>query len=197
MTTLDELAVRYGTDKSTLCHGYTRWYERLFEPIRDLPLDVLELGIWEGSSLRMWRSYFPNATITGVDRADRGITVDGVTVVICDQDDDSLPGLVGGPFDIVIDDASHLAGPTIASFRNLFPLLRLGGTYVIEDLQTSYNAVDYDGNPDPNGDTPTAMQFCKRLADELNRPHFPPAYRLGYDVSSVQFWPNMCAVTKS
>lgn len=197
MPTLDEIAVKHGTDKSSAGHFYTRHYETLFEAARYMPLNVLELGVWKGASLRMWREYFPNATITGVDRTDRNITVPNTRIIICDQDCDTLPEQLDGPFDIIVDDASHLAAPTIKSFHNLFPHLKAGGTYVIEDLQTSYNGTDYDGHPDPTTTTATGMQFCKRLADEINHAEFPTQYRLGYNVSSVKFWPNMCAITKA
>lgn len=195
VSSLDALALLHGTDKSSAGHGYTRHYEGMFEPIRHLTLDVVELGVWEGASLRMWRDYFPNANITGVDRSDRNIVVGDTRIIICDQDDDTLPELLG-PLDIIIDDASHSADPTIKAFHNLFPLLRPGGTYVIEDLQTSYS-IDYGGDPDPTSTTATGMQLCKRLADELQASEFPAQHHLGYAVKAVQFWPNMCAVTKA
>lgn len=196
--TLDQFALKHGTDKSSQNHGYTRWYENLFSPIRFQHLNFVEIGIWEGASLRMWREYFPHATITGVDNADRNIQVKDVSIVISSQDHPSLPELLPRPIDILIDDASHINALTIKTFQNLWPEVSPGGFYIIEDLQTSYDATHYDGDPNPDTNTPTAMQFCKRLADELNQSDFPQEYRQGYtDIESVQFYPNMCVITKA
>jgi hypothetical protein len=196
MNSLNDLALKHNTDKATPGHGYTRWYERLFSPLRNTPLTLVEIGIWEGASLRMWRDYFPHATIVGVDNADRNIQIDNTQVVISGQDHPSLPALLPTPIDILIDDASHINALTIKTFQNLWRLVAPGGFYIIEDLQTSYDAVHYDGHPDPST-SPTAMNFFKRLADELNRFAFSPDYYLGYpDLESVQFFPNMCVITK-
>lgn len=195
---LNDLAIKYNTDKSTLNHGYTVHYDKLFSPIRDEKLNIVEIGVWEGASLRMWRDYFPNATITGVDKHDRDIQVEGVEIVICSQDSPELPDLLPARLDIIIDDASHINSLTIQTFKNLFPHLKPGGLYIIEDLQTSYDSTNYDGDPNPwTLKSDTAMQFCKRLTDELNKHDFPKEYRWGYNLQSVQFFPNMCVITKA
>lgn len=194
---LNDLALKYNTDKASPGHGYTRWYEQIFAPRKNDHLYLVEIGVWEGASLRMWRDYFPNATITGVDKHDRGIQVEGANVVISDQDSPTLAATLNPPFDIVIDDASHINALTIQTFKNIFPHLVPGGIYVIEDLQTSYNPTHYEGSPDPSTHHDTAMQFCKRLADELNSFAFSPQYQWGYRLESVQFFPNMCVITKA
>lgn len=197
MMNLNDLAIKHNTDKSTLNHGYTKWYDMLFSNIREEPLTIVEIGVWEGASLRMWREYFPNATITGVDKVDREIQVDGVDIIICGQDDPDLISTLPNPIDILIDDASHINSLTVQTFQNLFPLIKSGGgMYVIEDLQTSYDQVNYDGDPNPDTAISTAMQYCKRLTDELNKSNFPAEYRLGYSLQSVQFFPNMCVLVK-
>lgn len=176
---LDHLARQCGTDKSSDGHGYTAYYEQYLEPLRDVHLTLLELGIWEGASLRMWREYFPNARIIGVDKYDRNIFISDVEIIIAEQDDDSLTEL--GPFDVIIDDASHISSKTLQSFDNLWPHLNPGGLYVIEDLQTSYDTARYGGEP-------TAMQFCQLLADAVNA--------ADTDILSVHFLPNICFMTK-
>ena len=194
---LNDLALKYNTDKATSGHGYTRWYEQLFSPLKYTPLTLVEIGIWEGASLRMWREYFPEATVVGVDNADRNVQVDNTQIVISGQDHPSLPELLPTPIDILIDDASHINALTIKTFQNLWRLVAPGGFYIIEDLQTSYDPVHYDGDPNPNTTTLTAMTFLKKLADELNRFAFSTYHYLGYpDIESVSFYPNMCAVRK-
>lgn len=59
------------------------------------------------------------------------------------------------PLDLVIDDASHLYEPTRTSFDALFPLLRPGGLYIVEDWQMAYVE---DFVRDPSGVTPNSPQ---------------------------------------
>lgn len=203
---LDDIAIRHGTDKSSEGHGYTQWYEQYLEPMRGDPITLLELGVWAGASLRTWREYLPQATIVGVDKVDREIHIDGVDIYIFDQNDrediEFCLALYGG-FDVIIDDASHLSSKTIRSFKLLYPHLNPGGLYVIEDLQTSYDIDHYgrfEADQSPQGRTlggeMTAMAFCKRLADELNRREFPKKYALEYDLKGVSFRRNICFIEK-
>jgi len=47
-------------------HNYTEVYEYFFLPLKYAPIRILEIGIEEGGSLRLWEKYFPNATIFGI-----------------------------------------------------------------------------------------------------------------------------------
>ena len=74
MTPLCGLALKYGTDKGgnhllagETCHQYTPTYYKLLEPYRYNIKSVLEIGVNYGPSLRMWRDFFPNAHIIGLD----------------------------------------------------------------------------------------------------------------------------------
>lgn len=208
---LDRLAIKHGTDKSSLEHGYTRWYEQYLAPWRDKPIKLLELGVWNGASLRMWRDYFTKGTIIGLDNARRDVDTNGCIVAIGEQDSKtSLDALASmfAPFSVIIDDASHISSKTIRSFELLWPHLAPGGLYVIEDLQTSYDVVNYgtqeaSANPDhaPRnfGSRYTAMQFCQRLADEVNRGLVAPLdeHLFGYKIASVQFMSNICFIVKA
>lgn len=149
---------RHGTDK-LFVHHYEAEYERHLAPLRDLPLRVLEIGVGGygvpgkgGESLRVWRDYGPQWQITGIDIEDKS-HVDGerIRTAICDQSKpDQLIGLDQsfGPFDLIIDDGSHIQGHIETSFRTLFPRLNPGGIYVIEDLATSYDPA-YGGDAEP------------------------------------------------
>jgi len=137
---LDLIGISEGTDKHSLEHDYLRHYERLFEPYRTAPVDVVEIGVAGGASLRTWRRFFTQARIVGIDihphcrqHADEK---NGVIVEIGSQDD---PGFLTDLCQryrpsIIIDDGSHLAHHMQFSFERLFPALLPGGCYAIEDM---------------------------------------------------------------
>jgi hypothetical protein len=133
----------------------TKWllneYERLFRAYPQEPANVLELGIWDGGSLALWFECLKPKKLVGVDlkaRVDSPYfnryveerAVDGriKTYWRTNQADaEAVLSIVDrefdGPLDIVFDDASHLYSPTKASFEMLFPRIRPGGMYIIED----------------------------------------------------------------
>jgi hypothetical protein len=141
MSTLEEIGFAHGTDKSKLCHDYLNTYEQFFAPLRDQPITLLELGVQHGYSLRTWRDYFTAATIVGVDHLPLMTdTLPKTFLYQCDQADPRLPVMLGERrFDIIIDDCSHRSANTIASFTLLWPLLKGGGLYIIEDMAAHDN----------------------------------------------------------
>src|SRR5689334_21721842 len=64
---LDAIGISEGTGKSFLWQDYLRHYERSFAPFREREFTLLEIGVFSGSSMRMWQRYFPRALIVGVD----------------------------------------------------------------------------------------------------------------------------------
>ena len=163
--TLDEIALKYNADKSSLFHNYTEKYDHYFSPLRQGLINILEIGIQNGYSLKTWKEYFPNAEIFGID------------IVDCKQMDESrIKTLKGsqndlvflqkindmyGPFDIIIDDGSHYNSDMKISFDFLFPLLKHGGIYVVEDLHCTYWPEFSDGNT-------AFMDRLKELMDSVN-----------------------------
>jgi hypothetical protein len=139
---LDDLALRYGADKSSKVHHYTRAYERHFAHWRNEPIRLLEIGAGDGSSLRMWRAYFPRAQLYTLDiKGCPGLDGLGITVFTGSQSDDEFLEKVAAstrPLDVVIDDGSHRWSEQIGSFKIFYPRIQPGGYYVIEDLHTSY-----------------------------------------------------------
>lgn len=173
---LDALAVLWGTDKAPGHHGYTQHYARHLRARRRSIACVLEVGIGNerdpetgGNSLRMWRHYFPRATIFGLDLYEKWMDTDArITALRADQSDpDALRQAVNGcpPFDLVVDDGSHVGSHIITTFDVLFPKVRPGGYYAIEDLETSYLA-SYGGGPPGAPNTATAL--AKELLDDVN-----------------------------
>ena len=153
---LSRLAVRFGSDKFG-GHLYTPIYHKLFSARREQPLKLLEIGVGGysdkragGGSLRMWAEYFPFARIVGLDLSEKQLDLSPrVTIVQGSQTDLGLLDRINerhGPFDIVIDDGSHVVSHMMASFRHLYPLQHSGSIYVVEDTQTSFSS-HTGGNP--------------------------------------------------
>jgi hypothetical protein len=135
---------RYDSDK--IANGYLAAYDPVLEPWIDKEITLLEIGIYHGGSLLLWRDYFPRGIIVGIDREPpRDFrTPDRVRVFQGDQADRAFLTRVAAEsapqgFDIIIDDASHIGELTKISFWHLFDRhLKPGGLYVIEDWGTGY-----------------------------------------------------------
>ncbi len=161
------LSIWYDTDKGE--GGYIPYYRRFFGPLRSRAATLLEIGIHKGASLQMWRHYLPKATIVGVDLKLPDLPLPGIAMHAGDQSDETfLASLVSryGGFDIVIDDGSHIGRHINASFGVLFPAIRPGGWYVIEDLGTAYWESHEGG---PVGTPGTGVDLVKSLVDRTNR----------------------------
>jgi demethylmacrocin O-methyltransferase len=203
------LAQKFGTDKWGTKHRYTPHYEAALRHLRDSEFTLLEIGIGGysrdgqgGASLRMWRDYFPRASIVGLDLHDKSfVTDDRIHVYQGDQSDPSvLHRIVAEHPDlkVVVDDGSHISEHVMATFGLLFPLLPQGGIYAIEDLQTSYWP-EYGGEVDPTA-TGTSMHMVKSLLDGLNHEEFRiEGYQPSYtdeNVFALHAWHNLVIIEK-
>lgn len=154
---LTQLADSLGTDKGThhkSPHGYTLLYDMLFRSRRDEEISILELGLQTPSdqsrnhvaerkgsaipSVQMWLSYFPKATILGVDISDfqhfKCPGFEFLRVDLSDENDINKIVNTGHQFDLIIDDASHSTHDQIQCFRGLYQCLSSKGIYIVEDL---------------------------------------------------------------
>ena len=144
--TLDEIAKKYSTDKSENGHGYCKYYDMVLAPIRNRNIVLLEIGIDQGASIKMWQEYFPQAVIHAIDlREAYEYLHDGRTFThVVDQSNkaDLICFAENYPhgFDVVIDDGSHQSADMILTFETLFPYVESGGLYIIEDLLCDYDA---------------------------------------------------------
>lgn len=174
--TLDDLALKYGTDKNSLFHGYTKIYEKYFSPLKDKPLKFLEIGFCSGCSARMWEDYFSNAQLFYIDinpGAHQFLRDFKRTHLhIANQEDPKALAefikKVGGNFDIIIDDGGHTMNQQITSFKVLFPHVKSGGIYIIEDLHTSYHKYVPDYIQYISANQPTAVEFLQDLIHSVN-----------------------------
>jgi len=155
---------------------YLEEYDRLFSPIREHRISLLEIGVQNGGSLEIWSKYFHNAEkIVGCDIDEKCKCLrfedPRISVIIGDANTDTVQIEITAeppPFNIIIDDGSHKSSDVIQSFFRYFPLLSKDGIYIAEDLHTSYWA-DYEGglhNPH------SAISFFKRLVDIVNYKHW-------------------------
>ena len=128
---------------------FTPIYHSVFGHLREQPIRLLEIGVggYEfrrvgGASLAMWADYFPNGKIAGIDVEEKELDLGPrVTVLRGSQvDAEFLERVVAehGPFDIIVDDGSHVPQHIVASFGHLFPSLTANGIYAIEDTLTAF-----------------------------------------------------------
>ena len=137
MKTLTEIGKEHGTDKA-LDHDFTTLYDKHLSHMREMPINLLEIGILHGSSLRMWEEYFSNGNISGADIHKCDILFDRAKTYVCNQE--IVNNLRSLPVnqDIVIDDGGHTMKQQQTTFKVLFlENLKSGGIYILEDLHTS------------------------------------------------------------
>lgn len=135
---------RYDTDKIT-AHYFER-YDPILEPWLKKKIVLLELGVYKGGSLLLWKDYFPLGTIVGVDiNLPKDFeTTERIHLYEGSQSDTTFLSRVANEiapdgFDIIIDDASHIGEYAKRSFWHLFDNhLKPQGLYVIEDWGTGY-----------------------------------------------------------
>lgn len=138
MGLLNEIGLKYNTDKSSRFHNYLDFYEKQL-PDRSFKGRLLEIGIMDGYSMQMWREYYPDADeIVGLDiMPKQHLDIDDVTLLQLNATDiEAVYEL--DYFDIIVDDGSHMSLEQQQAFFWLYyNQLRQGGFYVIEDLWTS------------------------------------------------------------
>ena len=154
-------------------HHYFDIYHNHFCRFRNLPVTILEIGVFKGGSLQMWKNYFgPAARIYGVDidAQCKELEEEQVRIFIGDQADriflQKLKDKIG-PIDILIDDGGHTMTQQIATFEELYPAVRENGVYLIEDLHTSYWE-EYGGGYKKQG---SFIEYAKEFIDDINAWH--------------------------
>jgi hypothetical protein len=206
---LNKLGEYYKTDKVG-GHFYTPHYMTHLSRFKNKRINLLEIGIGGyddpkcgGNSLRMWKNYFPYGKIYGLDIFDKSALQENRirTFKGSQVDKDFLNEVIKeiGEIDIIIDDGSHINEHVIETFNLLFPKLKDGGVYVIEDTQTSYWE-EYGGDGINLNNPKTMMNYFKSLIDTLNHQEFAkPNYQPSYfekKIISMHFYHNMIFIYK-
>ena len=142
---LDILFNKYNCDKASK-HNYHTVYESEFDALRNEPINILEVGVFKGDSIRAWLDFFPNATIYGIDVFKRVATSDidvlnheRVEWLKCDSTNFAVRNDIKRAwprirFDVIIDDGLHTPAANAKTLHNLFPLLKKNGSFYVEDV---------------------------------------------------------------
>ncbi len=152
---------------------YFKIYDRHLSRFRGKPVKLLEIGTFLGGGLAMLRHYLGDeARLVGMDADPRAVQAAAghFHVVLGDQEDVETLQVISekyGPFDIVIDDGGHTMSQQITSIETLFPLVRDGGVYIVEDCHTSYWP-EFGGGLRREG---TFVEWIKARLDDVNGYH--------------------------
>lgn len=167
------------SDKVDLCHtfagySYMDHYARLLDG-RNIRL-IVEIGVFQGASLRMWRELYPTATIVGIDPNPQCAASDADMYIYTGSQTDralltSILDQHGQP-DLVIDDGSHAYSDMLATATFLLPRMDAHGLYVIEDTHVTWPLPSWPGmakttyGPNKQGDL---TEFVQAIRDGIDR----------------------------
>lgn len=183
-------------------HHYFDIYDRHFKRFRGKEIVVVEIGVFQGGSLQMWKNYFGSAAkIYGIDINPRveELREKNIDIVIGSQSDKNFLRKLKNelpPIDILIDDGGHKMKQQIFTFQELFSKIKPNGVYVCEDLATSYH-LGYGGGYKRRG---TFIEFSKNLIDKLNAFHSDQKSfqvdQLTISIDSLHYYDNVLVIEK-
>lgn len=164
---LHSIGLKYGTDKA-VPHNYLHVYEKHLNHLREKDVDILEIGVANGSSILMWHEYFKNGTINGIDinssvLKNPNLKNDSrIKLFIGNQ---TNRGFLNSSFrdeslDVIIDDGGHTMEEQMISFAVFLRKLKSGGIYILEDLITSFWE-SHGGNKDNTNTSLSALYNLK------------------------------------
>jgi hypothetical protein len=132
------------TDKNTI-HSYLDLYELILRHKKYTATDVLEVGIWNGGSIKLWHDYFVNANVYGLDI----MKLDNVWDEVKNKDRIKLFTEINAydtnvfnekfsdkKFDFVLDDGPHTLESMITFITLYSKILKEDGILIIEDVQS-------------------------------------------------------------
>jgi hypothetical protein len=167
-------------------------------------VSFLEIGVYKGGSIRMWRDFFGRSsklTFLDVDPACKALALPGTVVRIGDQADPDFLNEVGGirgPFDLIIDDGGHMMNQQITSFSTLWPHLKDGGLYVVEDTHTSFWPGFGGGYREPS----SFIEFAKDLIDRMHswytdQDDLFPLHPMAREIGEIRFLDSLVVIRKT
>ena len=182
---------------------YLEIYERHLERFRGREVHMLEIGVFHGGSVQMWKHYLGDkAHIYGVDIAPRAkaLEEERVKIFIGDQSDPAFLQSLRREIprvDILLDDGGHVMQQQIVTFQELFQHIANDGIYICEDLHTSYWS-GFGGGLRREG---SFIEFSKQLIDQLNAWHTRDPEQFEVDdftlsAHSMHFYDSMLVIEK-
>jgi len=164
------------------CHKFIHYfelYETHFEKYVGKSPRILEIGVFGGGSLELWKEYFgPGTTVVGVDKNPqcKKYEEEDIEIIIDDQTNRELWfDMPSENFDIIIDDGSHICSHQITTLEMTYRLIKEGGTYWCEDVHTSYYEAYGGGLYSPT----SFISFTKSIIDVINDYHTKRIYKTG------------------
>jgi hypothetical protein len=191
-----EISNQFGSDKTTY-HLYHKVYPQFIEYLRSEEFNMLEIGIQEGKSLKLWEEYFPYAKIYGMDigvdfKNERGETFIGDQSK--KEDLERIANTIEGKCKFIIDDGSHIPEHQLKTFYYLFEnLLDYGGVYIIEDIECSYWRPETQLYGYETGHL-NIIDYFTKLNHSVNSHYSLHINNL--NIKSITFAPNCIIVTK-
>lgn len=167
LSELSTMAVESGSDKGPNAHGYSEVYGEYLHSFRGAAITMLEIGLLmhrvqarqgrsgvysDAPSLRLWRRYFPRAKLIGFDVADfSSVEIENCVILQGDQsrhdDLEQIGAHCPDGLDVAIDDALHASRHQQVTLASVFPMLKPGGLYFIEDLHYQPPETEEEGVP--------------------------------------------------
>lgn len=139
MPQLSKLNERFNSDKGGKHCYLEKYYQQKFDPIRESTKKVLEIGVYEGASIRLWEEYFENADIYALEKLHKRKNLFQnnirINLVIGDSMDAGSYTNLPNDIDIIIDDGSHRPIDQFKTFEHAYKKLSKGGLYIIEDVR--------------------------------------------------------------
>lgn len=202
---MNDLEKYFKQNNQRLIHKWVHYfdiYDRHFARFRDKEITILEIGVYQGGSLQMWKDYFGDkAKIYGIDINPqcKDLEEENIKIFIGSQSDRKfLKEVIKAipPIDILIDDGGHTMDQQIVSYEELFDHVKDNGVYLCEDLHTSY-WLQYGGGYKRKG---TYIEYTKNLIDLLNAYHSEQkALKVNSfteTVNSIHYYDSICVIEK-
>jgi hypothetical protein len=171
--TMNRLVEYFENNQDRVIHKWDHYfeiYDRHFGRFRGKSPVVVEIGVYQGGSLQMWKDYFgAGAKIIGIDinPSCAAFEEEDIRILIGDQGDRSFWKDVRARFpriDILIDDGGHTFVQQRVTFEEMFGHVDKDGVFLVEDVHTSYWPKWGGGFRRPG----TFVEYSKGLIDELN-----------------------------
>lgn len=178
---------------------YYRIYDRYFSTYRGTDVVFLEIGVFKGGSLQMWRDYFgEKATIIGIDIDEKCKVYEqgNIKIEIGLQEEPEFWEYIKNKYprvDILLDDGGHRMNQQIVTFDCMFPFISDGGIYMCEDTHTSYMdgfGYEYGGK--------NFIDYSKKFIDDMHA-YYSPVLEQNYNTEamySIHYYNSVVVIEK-